>query len=351
MGVQIPADVLEALERLGAQTSGDVPGLVESARAVAPGPFASAATLAGALEQAAHRRAAAGDRTAAWWLACAIATVRASPIASAQEDAEVVAARILGELPHSPAAVGPLPQGARWIVSGAAEPAPSTQTLELARRNATTYVERLDAELAGRAAPLRAKWDAAPVEATRVAIEEALSSYATAAASTRGALSRVVDHVVARSGDAALAQAGEAALAELDDVVLPGLLGRIDEARAALGSTPAPAPHEPMDRPSFAGAAPPVFHHQSSAPAPVSHAPSAPSAPSGSPSLEQLDAAMRAAFERAWADPAPAARQAFEQAVRARYEHETASIPDPAARQQALDHYVAHALAQLPARA
>jgi hypothetical protein len=58
--------------------------------------------------------------------------------------------------------------------------------------------------------------------------------------------------------------------------------------------------------------------------------------------------AMRTAFERAWASPGPETRAAFEQAVRARYEVETASILDPAERHRALEHYVAHALAQLP---
>ena len=59
---------------------------------------------------------------------------------------------------------------------------------------------------------------------------------------------------------------------------------------------------------------------------------------------------MRAAFERAWTSPDPSNLAAFEQAVRTRYEVETASMPDPEARRKALDHYVAHALAQLPAR-
>jgi hypothetical protein len=59
---------------------------------------------------------------------------------------------------------------------------------------------------------------------------------------------------------------------------------------------------------------------------------------------------MREAFERAWASPDANNLAAFEQAVRARYEIETAAMPDPEARQKALDHYVAHAMSQLPAR-
>jgi hypothetical protein len=59
---------------------------------------------------------------------------------------------------------------------------------------------------------------------------------------------------------------------------------------------------------------------------------------------------MRVAFERAWAAPDPNNLAAFEHAVRARYEIETAAMPDPEARQKALDHYVAHAMSQLPAR-
>lgn len=65
------------------------------------------------------------------------------------------------------------------------------------------------------------------------------------------------------------------------------------------------------------------------------------------PTVEELDATMRATFERAWASHSPEDRAAFERAVRARYERDVASMP-PAERQQALDHYVAHALSQLP---
>lgn len=374
MSVGIPDEVVEAIERLGAQCQGDVPALVAETRSIAPIPFSDDTVLARAIEHAAMRRAAASDRGAAWWLACAVAMLRASPIASAQEEAEVVAARVLGELSRSPAAVGALPEGARWLVAGASDPPPIAPTIELARKNATTYVERLDAELSGRTPMLRAKWEAAPNDGTRAAIDEALSSYANASASTRAALSRVADHVYGRTSDPNLAQLGAAALAELDDVVLPSLRARIAEARAAFGGRVSggvtggqSAPVAP-DRPSFAGAAPPAFHpgtsasHQAPAePPPPPDAPrsfegGASSIEGGAPmargprSIEELDAAMRSAFERAWASPDPEARAAFEYAVRERYERETAQIPDPEARKQALDHYVAHALAQLPAR-
>ncbi|MGZ5971244.1 MAG: hypothetical protein ACXWP4_26415, partial [Polyangiales bacterium] len=137
---------LEAIERLGSQCTGDVPGLIAAARAF----VADDVALARACDQAALRRAQAGDRGAVWWLACAIATLRASPVASAQDDAELNAARALGETARSPAATSPLPPAARWLVAGHAEPPPVAHAIELARKNATTYVERLDAELEGR---------------------------------------------------------------------------------------------------------------------------------------------------------------------------------------------------------
>jgi hypothetical protein len=330
--------VLETIERLGSECTGDVPALIASARTV----VADDVALSRACDQAASRRAQAGDRGAVWWLACAIATLRASPLASAQEDAELNAARALGEISRSPAAIAPLPPAARWLVAGHAEPPPVAHAIELARKNATTYVERLDAELEGRERLLLAKWQQAGTSDTRSAIEEALDTYANALSLARAALSRVIDHVAAKSGDPAIAESGARALAELDDVTLPSLRSRIENARRALFGTPeAPPPAVPMTegRLSFAGAAPPSFQVGTPAP-PVVEAPR---------TVEQLDAAMRAAFERAWAG-GESERAAFEAAVRARYEQETASIPDPDARQQALDHYVAHALAQLPAR-
>ena len=45
---------------------------------------------------------------------------------------------VLGELER---------QGARWLVAGHAEPPATAHALELARKNAAIYVERLDAEL------------------------------------------------------------------------------------------------------------------------------------------------------------------------------------------------------------
>lgn len=353
MSGKVPAEIVDAIARLGSQSNGDVPGLVSAARATAEGPFTDDALLAAACEAAAGRAAEQGDRRGAWWLACCVAMLRASPLASPQEDAELVAARVLGELPRSPAALAALPQAARWIVASQPEPPPSAETIELARRNATTYLERLDAELSGRVSALRARWQAAPLEGTRAAIEEALASYATAIASTRAALARVVDHVVARSGDASLSQGGSAALSELDDTAIPALRARVDEVRAIIGGASLPAPEPIGERLSFAGAAPPTFQPGSSPSAPTASAPAPPAElpgppqPPAAPTVDDLDREMRAAFERAWNAPDAANVAAFEHAVRARYELETASIPDPDARRQALDHYVAHAMAQL----
>jgi len=351
MSGQVPAEIIDAISQLASQCNGDVPGLVNGARAMAQGPFADDALLARACESAAARAAERGDRGGAWWLACAVATLRASPLATPQEDAELVVARVTNE--RSPAALAPLPEGARWLVAGQAEPAPTADSLELARRNAATYLERLEAELAGRSAPLRAKWESAPIDPTRAAIEEALASYGAAITRTRAALSRAIDRVVATSGDASLGQRGATALDELDDSVIPTLRARVDEVRRMFG-TPAPVPApvallagmDPsiVERPSFAGAAPPAFRPGSSSTSPpVAPTPSSPA----TPSLDDLDRAMREAFERAWASPDPTNVAGFESAVRARYERETASIPDPEQRRQALDHYVAHAMAQL----
>jgi hypothetical protein len=341
---RVPPEIIEAIERLGAQSNGDVPALIAAARATAESPFRDDALLAQAIEEAAVRRGAAGDRGASWWLACAVATLRSSPIASAQEDAEIVAARVLNELARSPAAVGPLPPGARWIVAGQSEPIAAAETIELARKNATTYIERLDAELAGRASSLKSRASSRN-DAVSAAIEEALATYTVAIITTRAALSRVIDQLVGRSGDPNFARNGATALAELDDVVIPALRSRIDDVRQAMTSPPA-VDAAFAERPSFAGAAPPAFR-PGDAPEPprVSQPENAPQN-----SIDDLDRAMRAAFERAWASPEPSNLAAFEQAVRARYEVETASMPDPEARQKALDHYVAHAMSQLPAR-
>ncbi|MEO7094062.1 MAG: hypothetical protein ABI175_12485, partial [Polyangiales bacterium] len=84
--LQLPAEVVESIERLGASCTGDVTALVSGARAQAPEPFADSILLAFALETAALRRASAGDRAGAWWLACAVATLRASPLWSPQEE-------------------------------------------------------------------------------------------------------------------------------------------------------------------------------------------------------------------------------------------------------------------------
>ncbi len=355
---QFPAEILDPLERLGAASQGDVPALIAEARAHAPGPFADELVFAQAMEAAAERRAAAGDRAGTWWLCCALATLRASALATAQEDAEINAARLFGELPQSPAARAPVPEPARWLVAGAAEPTPAGVSIELARRNAIIHLDRLGAELTTRAEAMRGQADALRRDPSRLqAIEEAIATYDLAAGSTRAALGRVIDHVIARSGNATLAKAGQDALAELDDRAIPALRARTLEARRSLGSTTelygaSVAIEEAPQRPSFAGAAPPSFRGSqgsqagapSPGPAPVAIAPSA-----GPPTREALEASMRTAFEHAWTSPGAESRAAFVQAVRARYELETAAIPDPQARQQALDHYIAHAVAQLPA--
>jgi hypothetical protein len=333
--VPFPNEVLQAIEGLGAQCTGDIPALIGSVRIAAPGN--DDASLARAIEEAATRRARAGDRGATWWLACAVATLRASSVGSPQEDAELVAARVLGELSRSPAALAPLPPGARWIMAGYAEPPATREAIELARKNATTYLERLDAELAGRAAALQNKAQVGG-SALHAPIEAALASYVSAIASTRAAVSRACDYILAR--DASHADLADTVLRELDEVVTPPLRSRIEEVRRTLSGVPVQSFAE-VERPSFAGAAPPSFQ-------PGGAVPSVPPQQGPRPTVEELDAAMRAAFERAWSNPDPANRAAFEQAVRARYEVETASMPDPDARQKALDHYVAHALSQLP---
>lgn len=342
------SDAIGELERLGAACTGDVPALVAETRAVDPS-HADGDAHARALEAALGRRVAAQDRNGAWWLACAAAVVRASPIALPQEEAELLVARAFGELPQSAAARAPIPEAARWIVAGYAEPPASAHALELARKNAATYVERLDAELQGRVPTLLARRTAAH-EAAAVAVE-VVGTYAAAAALVRASLARVGDRCAAF--DPSLAEPAARARAELDDAVLPALLARIAEARATLA---APAPAAPVvERTSFVGAAPPTFTTQTGelavvGPAPAATGPaSAPAPTSAGLSIEQLDAAMRAAFERAWTTRDAADRAAFEQAVRARYAPDTAHITDPDQKQRALDHYVTHALSQLGA--
>jgi len=330
----IGEDVLGELERQGAACTGDVPALVATSKGAHPG-FVDAHAHARALELALLRRAAAADRHAAWWLACAAAVVRASPLAPPQEDAELLVGRAFGELPQSAAARSPLPEGARWLVAGHAEPPATAHALELARKNAAIYVERLDAELQGRVPTLLARTGSSPTVAP-VAIE-VVTTYAAAATLVRASMARLGDRCAAF--DPALAEVAARALAELDDAILPSLLARVEEARTALA---APAPALPtVERTSFVGAAPPTFATQSgqlAVAAPPSAAPA---------SVEQLDAAMRVAFERAWTSRDPADRATFEAAVRARYLPETAHITDPDQQRRALDHYVTHALSQL----
>lgn len=336
------SDAIGELERLGAACTGDVPALVAETRALDPR-HADGDAHARALEVALARRVAAQDRNGAWWLACAAAVVRASPIATPQEEAELLVARAFGELPQSAAAHAPLPEAARWLVAGYAEPPATAHALELARKNAATYVERLDAELQGRVPTLLARRTAVP-EAAAVAVE-VVGTYAAAATLVRASMARVGDRCAAL--DPSLAEPAARALAELDDAVLPALLARIGEARTALA---APAPTAPIgERTSFVGAAPPTFTTQTGELAVVAPpaSTSAPAPTSAGQSIEQLDAAMRVAFERAWTTRDPADRAAFEQAVRARYAPDTAHITDPDQKQRALDHYVTHALSQL----
>jgi len=218
MSAPIPEEILQSIEQHAAACVGDVGALVQSARAVSPA-VSDDFALAEALEQAAARRAAANDRTGAWWLACAQATLRPSPIASPQEDAEVCIARLFGELPRSLAS-HPLPEPARWIVAGVAEPRLDPSTIELARRNARSHVEHLAAELDQRAGAIRARFESGDV----AGFETAISSYVVAGQLARTSLRRAIDHVVAKTaGDANLAQAGAAAMDDVDST-LPMLL-------------------------------------------------------------------------------------------------------------------------------
>ncbi len=330
--------LITQLEQHVAACTGDVPALVAATAAVHPG-FSDPLQHARALDVALAQRAAAGDRNGAWWCACAAAVVRASPLTTPQEDAELAVARVFGELSQSAAARGPLPEGARWMVAAYPEPPPTGHALELARKNAATYAERLDAELQGRVPTLLARVGAAP--STLTVAYEVLASYAAAAANVRASMVRVGDRCVA--SDPTLAPMVVRAVAELDDAVLAGLLGRVAEARAALGEVgAAPAVKHDDSRTSFVGAAPPSFEHRDAAPVA-----STPPAPMSGATIEQLEAAMRTAFERAWATRDPNDRTAFEHAVRARYTPEVANIPDPEQQRKALEHYVSHALSQL----
>jgi hypothetical protein len=367
----IDPSILDGLERMAVSCGGDVGGLLGSARGLSPA-FADDLSFADGIEQAAVRRAAAGDRTGAWALSCAQAMLRSSNVASPQEDAEVCIARVFGELASSPAAHA-LPEPARWVVSGMPEPPLDANTIELARRNARRHAELLTSELGQRAPALRACLDAGDT----TTFETAIGSYVAGAQATRAALARAVDHVVARTSDASLGASGGAALAELDLLALPLLFAQIAEARrlvssaAAAAAQPAPAAPEAVrrGRPSFAGAAPPMFRSGEVGPVSVPAASGPASANAAAPSSahvpppasshasapaspeamrDQLEQQMRVAFERAWSSPGPETRAAFEQAVRARYTLETAGIPDPAEQQRVLEHYVGYALSQLP---
>lgn len=329
MAIVIPPEVVHGLEQLGAACTGDVAALVATARASSPA-LGDEPTLACALEAAGEARALAGDQGGAWWLACASATLRTPAEVAQQDEAEIASARLARALPQSAKAYGELPAPYRWVIAGQAELAPGPAAIELARRNAVTHLERLDAELTARGPLLRAQLEVPGLDGARLeAVERALGSYEAAAKLARAAVRRVFDHVLARSGgDPSLEQAGLAALAELDDVVVPTLRRHLAEARHLVAS--------------YTGIA-------ATAPAPQPGAPAASSAAAAAArSPEELERAMRAAFEQAWASPSPQTRGAFEQAVRARYAAEVADIDDPAAREAALVHYVTHAMAQLP---
>ncbi|GAC1369309.1 MAG: hypothetical protein NVSMB47_19330 [Polyangiales bacterium] len=192
-------EAIDVGERLGSTCTGDVGALLGAARAQLPA--LDDGGLAAAFEVAGRRRAIAGDRTAAWWLACAVVTLRPSPLATPQEDAELVAARCMGELAHSPAARAPIPEPARWLVAAAAEPAPVAHTIELARANARRHLERLDAELAARMPSRRARIEAARGDASALAsLAQAVATEPAGLAAPRAALVRALDHVVARRG-------------------------------------------------------------------------------------------------------------------------------------------------------
>jgi hypothetical protein len=315
-------DPIDALGRAAADCNGDVLGLVARGRAQDPA-FEDDGKLAATFERAAARRGAAGDRVGTWWLACATATLRDAGIASPQEEAELCAARCLGELVGSAVARGPLPLGAQWLVGGAGAPAPSASTLALAHRNAMTHLERLDAELAGREPLVHDAVARAHDPEVRRAIDEALSSYVNAVRATRAALVRVGDHLVAISGDGALGGTARSAVLELDEVAGAALLERVGRLRAAVGLV---APRRTGRSATFSSVDIPAVPRDVGA----------------------LESAMRAAYEHAWGQPSPATRAAFEQAVRARYEVEVEAIDDPAERAAALEHYVQYAMAQIP---
>jgi hypothetical protein len=336
MTVVMGPEVVVGVEQLGAACTGDVPALVAAARASSVS-FADDATLARVIELAGAARAAAGDQGGSWWLACASASLRAPAEIAQQDEAEIAAARFARALPQSAKAHGPLPPSYRWIVGAQAELAPGPAAIELARRNALTHLERLDAELTARAPSLRAQLEAPGLDAPRLeAIERALASYEAAAKLVRAAVRRVIDHVLARAGgDPSLEQAGLAALAELDEVALPTLRAHVAEGRRVAAGFAGMAATAKANVPPLAAGAPLA-----------AGTPLAPAASMRSP--EELEGAMRQAFEQAWASPSPQTRAAFEQAVRARYAAEVASIADPAEREAALAHYVTHAVAQLP---
>lgn len=362
MAATIPVEVVRGLEQLATNSMGDVPELVADARQGTG--MTDPPLLAKALEAAGEARAAAGDSTAAWWLACAAATLRTPPEVAQQDEAEITAARFARALGQSAKACGEIPGPYRWLVAAQAELQPSPAAIELARKNAVTHLERLDAELTARGPILRAQLELPGLDEARlVAVEQALATYEAQATLARAALRRVVDHVVGRAGgDPAAEQLGVVALAELDDVVIPGLRRHLAEARALAAGFAAHAqaaaaqaapPHSAAAHAAPASAhahapAPVSASPIAAAPAPASMAgyPAPPSMPT--PSVDELERAMRSAFELAWASPGPQTRAAFEQAARARYTPDVAHIADPAAREAALQHYVTHSLAQLP---
>lgn len=337
--------LVNAVEQLAIRHAGQVEDLIRNARSLSAD-FTSDLQLAAALEAAAVRRAQANDRQTGWVLACAVAMVRGAGLTSVQEDAELTMARSFGELAHTTAAHSPLPEGARWLVAGQPQPPPTPATVELSRRNALAYIEQLDAELASRegilfdrltaaSTPRRSSgpaWDPSLVDAVR----EVLGTYSLAILRTRSGLGRVIDGVVARARDPEVARAGTAALREVDDGAGPALERRLQRLSAQVEANPGTAHPTLAERSSLVGSAPPAFQYRPSSPNQVAEP------------VDHLEQRMRAAFEAAWSTPSPANRERFEQAVRARYERETASIADPNVRRAALDHYVAQALAQLP---
>ncbi|MFI5299044.1 MAG: hypothetical protein ACHREM_13185 [Polyangiales bacterium] len=226
-------EALAAIDAIATRAQGDTERLVAEVSAAFPSLEDRAATAAW-LEAAARRRATAGDRPSAWSLACAVATARSSALVEVREEAERTLARVFGELRECASARADLPENLAWIVAGARAPNADAATIELARRNASAHLERLDAELAARSDRLLRCARAGDL----ATVAKAIASYEAAAVDVRAALQRALDHVLARidaHADApALSQAAASCLAVVDDAVVPALRRRIAAIKATL---------------------------------------------------------------------------------------------------------------------